>query len=70
MPRYLYRVQYTYTAGVDAVGVDAAKGSHTYEPVALDAADDAAALTAVTAATDLFTNSSKATRTITLVTKV
>jgi hypothetical protein len=70
MPRYLYRVKYTYTQGVDDENVDRAKGSSTYEPVALDAADDAAALAAVTAATDLFTTSSKATRTITLVTKV
>lgn len=54
MPRYLYRVQYTYP-----------DESVSYEPVALDAADEAAALVEVTAATERYAKLMKATRTYT-----
>jgi hypothetical protein len=70
MPRYLFRVQYTIGAGPDAVGVDGAKDSVTYEPVAVDAATEAAARTAVEAATDRYKAAVNATRTLTLVTTV
>ncbi len=54
MKRYLYRVQYTYTSGPDAANVDRALGSVTYEPVCVDAATEAAALTEVEGATDRY----------------
>jgi len=67
MPRYLFRVAYTIGAGVDAVGVDGAIGSVTYEPVCVDAATEAEARTAVEAATDRYKAAVSATRTLTLV---
>lgn len=70
MPRYLYRVQYTIGAGPDEAGADGAVGSVTYEPVAVDAATEASARTAVEAATDRYKAMVSATRTLTLVTTV
>lgn len=67
MPRYLFRVQYTIGAGPDAVGVDGALGSVVYEPVCVDAATEAAAVTDVESATARYMAAVTATRTVTLV---
>ncbi len=67
MPRYLYRVQYTYTAGPDATNVDMALGSVTYEPMTVDAATEAEAEADVFAATARYPAAVGATRTVTRV---
>ena len=67
MPRYLFRVQYTIWAGVDAVGVDSALGSVTYEPVCVIAATEADARTQVDTATARYAAAVSATKVLTLV---
>jgi hypothetical protein len=59
MPRYMFRVEYTYSD--DTV---------SYEPVCVDATDEADARTQVEAATDRYLSAAASSRTLTVVTVV
>lgn len=67
MPRYLYRVAYTYTSGPDAASVDGAIGSTAYEPIVVIAATEAEARAEVDGATERYPRAVGATKTVTLV---